>query len=266
MTLAVNYSMIGNLLVVGGTEVNKVYQTKDFPTNIQALMLDKLGHRFFSFVHNRDTVDFIQGELVSKVGDANGLTAVANILSGSTVLAVTTGLTAGAHDGAIMFVLDNADAAGAAPEGEYCPIKRNTATRIELDTSENAGLTTALAVNDDLQLLATYGIEAAAAGDFANTVMGIVVAPDGLPIGKYGFTQCKGHCRGLMLASTALGVGVQIIAATKRFTITGAASAHRLMIGGALVTISSDIVSDMTLVDMRCGPWANSYSDVDALA
>ena len=77
-------------------------------------------------------------------------TTVTNITSGSTTHAITSGLTAGRHDGMICFVLDSAQGTGIAPEGEASIVDKNTATRI--DFAKQYPFSTALAANDDLDV------------------------------------------------------------------------------------------------------------------
>ena len=74
-----------------------------------------------------------------------------NITSGSTTTIVTTGLTANAHDGDVLWCFDNNDSAGAAPEGEVAPIVSNSTTTVYLDPDNP--FTVAAAANDDFRVV-----------------------------------------------------------------------------------------------------------------
>ena len=133
------------------------------------------------------------GSLQAIVSDGANVvtTTVSNITSGSTTHAITSGLTAGRHDGMICFVLDSAQGTGIAPEGEASIVDKNTATRI--DFAKQYPFSTALAANDDLELIGTYQAEAAADGDEAWTIHGVVVGKNGIDAGKYGWIQLEGN-------------------------------------------------------------------------
>ena len=266
MTVATNYGKLGHMLLAVGGEIGKSTLTGgEFPPNAMGFLADQMGPKYFRYVQNRNGSDNVQGALMARVGDKNGNTAVNNITSGTTYSCVTSGLTADAHNGGILWVLDNADSAGAAPEAEMLFITRNTATVILCD--RNYPLTTALAVNDDLQLIATQGVEAAASGDTNSGVAGVVVAADGLPNGYWGWIQTMGMCRCLMKASTALTINGMVVADTARITANTSTSKPQEMIGVAQASISSDVVSDFALIRLSCGEHAmGGYSDIDGVA
>ena len=260
-----SYINLRQLTPVAGGDVERVGPLpSDLPAGQDVWLMSDLGLGIFTCIANRSGSAYVQGALVSSVGNTLGKTAVTDITAGSRVHAETTGLTADAHIGAICYVVDDAGNGGAAPEGETTIIKRNTATRLEFKEP----LTTALAVNDDLTLRGTYNSEAAAAGDLNTTVLGVVVPENGIPAANYGWVQKFGpNSRVLGKASTAITVDKPLIADAGRVTIWGTTAAANTLIGQALGGLATDSVSDLFLAQLACGFMnLTGFADIDANA
>jgi hypothetical protein len=165
--------------------------------------------------------------------------SVANITSGSTVKAVTTGLTASEHDGKLCYVLDDAGGAGAAPEGEIGIIGSNTTTTINLDP--NRPLSAALAVNDDLVLIANWQGEDAADGDLAHTVLGVAMGTSGISDNGYGWVHRLGVTPAA-IAAGAIVAGDPVVAAAGVLGAFGT-DGQELWCGIALAAASADMVA-----------------------
>lgn len=227
---------------------------------------DFTGLKLFHLVQNRSGSAMAQGELVAGVGDDDGITSAGTITGGSTTHVITSGLTADSHVGAILYVTDDAGAAGAAPESEASRVIANSATRIDLDP--DYPLSAAIAASDTASMLATYNVEDAAANDLNHTVKGVVIPKDGIADDALGFVQAFGVChKALFKASTSVAVNAQLIADTARLNTIGASSTLSLVVGRALAPASDDIANDFILAFLACGHMAFAgASTLDATA
>jgi hypothetical protein len=184
--------------------------------------------------------------------------SVANITAGTTTSATTSGLTASDHQGKIANVLDNDDSAGAAPEGQSSIVADNTATKITMEA--DYPFSVALAANDDLELLATWQVEDAAASDEAWTVAGVVVGNDGISDGNYGWVQIEGAVSADI--DTALVTdGDALIAGAAVLADPAGASAAELRCAIAMVAVSADQVAQTCPVMLKlftCGAPASA--------
>ena len=217
------------------------------------------GENTYILAQCRNGSTVVQGELMSKIGDATGYTAAGSISGGSTTTAITSGLTADDHEGAILRVLDNADSAGAAPEGESSIVSAQTATLITVDS--DLPFSAAIASSDTADLLGVYACADAASNDESVGVLGIVVGEAGIADNSFGFLQCAGvNPQTLMKASTGHTRGGMMIADTARVTAAAAASPAEDIIGQFLVTTTSDIDNDICLTEIGCGYSRRMYS------
>ena len=197
------------------------------------------------YVYGRNTSGSIvaQGELMSRLGDV----AITDITAGSTTSATkVAGWTANKHVGEMLFVFDNADSAGAAPEAEVSIIGSNTADVCNVDA--NYPYSVALAANDDLDTISPgWHWKDAAAGELATEVKGIVVAKAGVTSLYYGWLQCYGiHPRALTTSSAMPDRGA-LIAGTKSCNIE-APSGWELQIGHSVGEVKADLVSEFAPV------------------
>ena len=209
---------------------------------------DRYGPRIAQYIRNRSGSAFAMGELAALLSDAVGdsATSVANITAGSTTSATASSLTANNHDGMICYVLDNADSAGAAPEGEASIVASNTATVITLEPK--APLSTALAVNDDLELIANYQCHDSADGDHAVKVAGVVLGKDGISDGNYGWVQNHGPV--MANITTAATTVHDCVVADAAVLGDGGTDGIELWCGTALAVATADQVAQTCPVRM----------------
>lgn len=258
------YYGLGHLLPMAGGDPEFASPTPGFwmPGQIGFLM-DKYGERYFQMIQNRGSGTLAIGALSSAYGDANGLTTVT--ATAGTVNQVTSTFTADKHAGAIVVIKDDAGAAGAAPEGEDSICERNSATI--LYTTKDLPFTVAPANNDTVEIQSTWGVDVATAGDLGRMCRGVVVPESGIAATYFGLTQIFGICRRVnVLLNAVLAPASMLIAAASTVTVTGAASGHRLHVGTALTTCSTDQVLSKVVAMLAMGSYAKSFSDVDALA
>lgn len=230
---------LGHLHGLGMSDLNRDDVTPYHRPGTIAWIVDAFGARIVKYVKILQSGGMAKGELCAYASDGANVrsTSISNITSGTTTSFVTTGLTADRHNGMISYVLDDAGAAGAAPEGESSIVVKNTATLVTLDS--HYPYSAALAVNDDIELIATWQAEDSADGDEAYTCMGIVVAKDGISANNYGWVQVEGVTPALSIASTAEGDPIVAdAAAIGPFGTDG----QELWIGTALNTLSTDEV------------------------
>jgi hypothetical protein len=167
---------------------------------------------------------------------------------------VTTGTHAGkfvANEevGNFVYILDDAGAGGAAPEGECRLIIKNTANVLTVQPAFSA----AIANGDTAQIFSRSMVIAGASGDTRAETAGIVVAPDGIADNYWGFVVRYGIVGALVKASTAITAARALIADTGRLTISNS-SGFNLTLGHSIVGSSSDIVSD--LIPVNFDAWA----------
>jgi hypothetical protein len=173
-----------------------------------SFIVDAFGFRVHKYV--KAIAGATKGLLMQSTGDTTTpFAAIANVTAASsTTSATTSGLTANDHQGKIVWVQDDAGAAGAAPEGEHTIVASNTTTVLKFEP--DLPLSTALAVNDDLSLIATYQAEVGTGGALGAWCQGVVTANGGITAGNYGWVQQEGHCIATVSVSTALTAGMML--------------------------------------------------------
>ncbi len=187
---------LSNLVGMGMAGIDTdTSDTQHYPGSLY-FCVDAFGPRILKYGRNRNGSAITRGELQSLVSDdqtAAIATTITNaVAAGSSTTSVeTTGLTANDHDGMLCYCLDNDDSAGAAPEGETAIVASNTTTIVTLEA--NYPFSTAIAVNDDLELIANWQGTDSADGDLAIAVLGVVVGRDGISDGNYGWYQTYGY-------------------------------------------------------------------------
>ena len=145
---------VGNLAGMGSNDLSGNDTVPQAEPGTISWIRDAFGYRLVKYCKNvHASAALALGSLQAIASDGANVvtTTVTNITSGSTTHAITSGLTAGRHDGMICFVLDSAQGTGIAPEGEASIVDKNSATRIDL--AKQYPLSAALAANDDLELL-----------------------------------------------------------------------------------------------------------------
>jgi hypothetical protein len=105
---------------------------------------------------------------------------------------------------AITHVIDDAGGANAPPEGQWGYIVYNDANVIYVQPD----FTVAPAVGDTYDIWYPYNLEAAADGDLAMTVQGIVVSPDGIADNYWGWVLQRGIVSAAIANALTAGEGI----------------------------------------------------------
>lgn len=217
----------------------------------------KYGERWFRYVQNRSGGTLALDALVMLDGVAiSAITTAAN--SGTTFALRATGsfITAKMQVDDILVVLDDAGAAGAAPEGEKSFITRVQALRVDFLPA----LTAALAVNDTVSFIKRWSIIASAAEVCAKHV-GIPMAS--LATEKYGWMQVRGIylTADVVAAGTAVAEGARLSPGTALLIPQPAVAANAnvgddigiVVVARALQSLASDTVLRKCVVDLQGG-------------
>ena len=235
---------LGNMIPVGNEDLNADHLNPKHKLGQLSFQVDAYGFRVFEYCRNMSGSAVAQGELQKRIADAT----IANITSGTTTSAVTTGLTAGAYVGRICYVDDNADSAGAAPEGESAPIVANSTTVIQTDPGRP--FSAALAVNDDLRIVSFNHLNDAADGDLAAAVKGVAVGKNGVSSNYYGWWQRYGSCPDVLHKASAAVTPLNPVVADAAAVGPHGSDAVDLWVGKQLGTHSNDVVSNKSLVEL----------------
>jgi hypothetical protein len=229
---------MGNLVGMGMRDINGDDTDPNQRPGSQSYVVDAFGPRVFEYGRNTSGSAVLVGELMELEADGANVvtTTITNITAGSRTSATTTGLTADNHTGMLAFMLDNDDAAGAAPEGETSIVADNSSTVITMEP--DYPFSVALAANDDLELIANWQFEDSVDGDEAWTMYGVVVGIDGISSLNYGWIQREGYCscKGTANAMTEGDPVVAGAAAIDAFGTDG----QELWVGVALASTSTD--------------------------
>lgn len=209
-----------------------------------AIVVDAYGYRILQYVKNVSNSAYAMGELVSKVAN----TAVTNQTGTTTTSATTTGLTANDHIGRLVYVLDNDDSAGAAPEGETTVIADNTTTLITFDAK--MALSVALASGDDLTMISNWQSTDSADGDLAHNVLGVVIGNAGFNDNEYGWVQKEGYCPSVDTLSGAITAGDPVVADVAQVGAFGS-DGQELWVGIALAGVSADQTADIGPMNLK---------------
>lgn len=220
------------------------------------------GERLFRYVHNGSGGSLTVDSLVSWEGQ---LGSVANTGTGTTYATRASGsfITDKVVGGTIVTVIDDAGAAGAAPEGEYSIVTKVAALRVDFSPA----LSAALANADTVNFLRPYRIIAAADGHHVGKVAGIPMAT--LADGTYGWVQVRGLYPSAIIvaagtAQAALvpltaGAGLLDVAdlvgadtTTATFSLTNILADLAGVVAYAIQPASSDTVRRKILVRLIC--------------
>lgn len=233
---------LGNLSALGMDGLGNDSSTPMATPGSINFCADAFGPRVLSY-HK-----FMNQMVVGELAKSPVLVAPSAATSGSTTTYVTTGLTADAHDGKIFYVLDNADSAGGAPEGEISIVRNNTTTTISLEG--NLPLSTAIAASDTAQLISTFQAADAADGDERREVLGVVMSTE-VSANSYGWIHRQGKTKAIFKAASALVIGDPVVADAACIGPFGTDAAE-LQIGTGLVTITADQATPRGVFYIEC--------------
>jgi len=204
------------------------------------------GLRGFKYCRIDQSGGMTAGQVCSQLANVS----VANITSGTTTVITTTGLTADIYVDGLLYCIDDAGAAGAAPEGELGRIVANTTTTITVDT--NDAFSVAPAANDDFNIQLPWAVDDSADGDAAWIVQGVVMAAQDQY--DYGWVQFYGvhPAVPVVAAGTALPVNESLVADAAVLN-DGAGDAIELRVGTVRFPVASDQVVRKAVVFLFCG-------------
>jgi hypothetical protein len=239
--MANSYLHVGNLIPLTGASLEANDASPGYRKGGITIVNDDYGIRIFQYNRNQSGSAQGQGELAKKVADVT----VANVTSGSTTGFVkASSLTADIHVGRILYVDDNDDSAGAAPEGESAPIVSNTAGAAVTDS--DYPFSAALAANDDVRSFTPgWHVTDAADGDLAKECAGVVVAASGISDSYYGWYQNYGFNPAVKFEAGAVTSNNPVVAAAASVGAHGSDTAE-LWVGFAKGTVAADQVRTLS--------------------
>lgn len=238
---------VGNPSAWGTTLDNVSTTPKEIPGVVRIDWHPVFGLRKFKYLRCYQSGGHTAGQIASFLDPV----AVNNITSGTTTTITTSSLTADIYVGGLLRCLDDAGAAGAAPEGEIGLITANSTTVITIDS--NDAFSASPAVNDDFTIVVPFGVDNAAANDVCSRVAGVAMATVAqYSWGWYQFFGINPSVQAIA-AGTAVTTEKGVIAANGGLVSDGSSSAAHLLIGVALATLTSDTVLRRALIKLNCG-------------
>lgn len=203
------------------------------------------GYRRFQYLRCDQSGGCTAGQLQSFKPNVS----VANISGTHTTTSIeTSGLVANIHVGGILYCLDDAGGAGAAPEGQSAIITANTATVVTVGDAFSA----APVDDDDFVIIFPWAVIDSADGDFASQVAGVAMAAHDQY--DWGWFQFEGihPLVDAKAAGVTLPAGESVVADVATVT-DGAGDAVDLRVGKILHQLTTDTVTRKAIVDLYCG-------------
>lgn len=202
------------------------------------------GMQLLKYCRNHNGSAVARGECMSFVADTSAnvdrSTSAGTITSASTTTSVVgSGLTADAHNGALLYITNDAGVAGGAPEGESAVIAKNTTTVITLDP--DTPLTAAPTTSDTAEIISTFQFEDGVDDDLAWCVMGCVMAAGGIDNLSHGWLGIEGLFP-LLYSAATIAVGAPIVAGAAIFAAFGS-DGYEKQVGFSPELFTSDVVN-----------------------
>lgn len=209
-----------------------------------------LGERVYKWVRNKSggtlAIDSVAGwELRSEAA----ITAGANTDPKKIVRSAGTWVN-GELNGFYVRVLDDAGAAGAAPEGESGRVLSNDTTTITLVDALTAPVTT----SDTFEILRPWHIIASADAMVAQEVAGVLMVA--LLDGDYGWVQCRGFHPSVncVAAGTTLAAAAAVKAAAGIVVVAADNADNGEIIGANVLQVTTDTVRRKAFVWLGLNP------------
>jgi len=225
----------GNIIPVAKSTVQGDDVSPQQPLGTISFLNDAYGFRVLEYVHNISGAAALKGALLSRKADL----AITDLVSGTTISVTDSGLTANTMQGQILYIDDNADSAGAAPEGESGIITSNTTTTINIDAARP--FTVATAVSDDVRVVYSSAVVASADGDLTGIARGVVLANGGITNLQYGWIQRYGYCPDVTHKNNACVAGEPVVSDVSQVNAWGS-DAVSLWVGQQVGTFTADNV------------------------
>lgn len=237
---------LAHLTGLSMADINSDTATPQARGGTLAFVVDAFGYKVLKYCYF--VAAAAQGDLASRAGGVNGTVVITNQTGTSATSVTTTGLTANAHRGAIIYVHDDAGGAGAAPEGEVSICTTNTTTVITLDP--DMPFSVALANGDDVTSISTWAVEDSADGDLSVTVQGVVLGSAGVTASQYGWLMMEGMTRA-KAGTNAITAFNPVVAGANIVDAFGT-DGQELWVGTALATYTGDNVAATLPVRLNC--------------
>lgn len=225
-----------------------------------AWVVDAFGPRIVKYVKNMVGSTNAVGELMAYESDgANVRTTSISANAAGTTTTINTGttLTVNDHVDMLVFCVDDAGAAGAAPEGETSVCVSNTTGTINL--AADYAFSAATASSDTFELISTYHANDAADGDEAWTCQGVVLGKDGIQDNQFGWVHMQGATSCLKIGAAGdVTEGDPIVAGTAGVDAFGS-DGQELWVGIATVAYNAgDTGNSSMLAEIRLFSYAGT--------
>lgn len=180
---------LGNMVGMSSMDVNSdTSNTLHRPGSI-SFLVDAYGYpRIFKYVKNKRGSALTYGMVNTRPVNV----AITNMTSASTATQlVTTGLTASAHDGKLIYI--QGETAATAPDGEVSIVKSNTATLVNLEAGYALSTATVSPTGTaDAVIVSNWQTNINGTSDLAINVQGAIAGVDGISDGNFGWVQVEG--------------------------------------------------------------------------
>lgn len=203
------------------------------------------GPAIVQLVCNRQGSTLTQG-MVPQWYSNNNITATGG--STTTIVCAAATFVANEQVGNYVYCLDNADSAGAAPEGQIRQIIKNTTTTLTVQPA----FTTAVAASDTFRIFSSGQVIIPGADQARNDIAGAVLAPDGIADNYWGWVCRWGRCGVRIEASTAIAGAKTLMTGGNGGVYEKGAATHGIGVGVSLWAMSADSVSDIAVADIDC--------------
>lgn len=245
-------------------DVNKLYAAASGAPKAWATMLssdDTVAKEAYGAVrYTFDPIFGYRGFVYCRFDQSGGVTkdnicTYRGLVSLSATAGSTTSLTASATAdilaGGIVTILDDAGAAGAAPEGETALVIKNTSAVVTIDS--NDAFSQAVANGDTARVRLPFAVVDAAAGDVAAQVAGAIMATHATQY-NWGWVQFLGYhpTVAAVAAGTTITALKSLIASTNVVT-NSSTSTHDVKIGFAWGQLTTDTVLRKIPVELYTG-------------
>jgi hypothetical protein len=234
----------GYLIPISGSGLNADDLEPQYRPGGISFVNDAFGFRIFKYCQNNNGAAVAVGELMSRPADV----AITNIDSGTTTsVTEATGFTANFGVGGLLYIDDNDDSAGAAPEGEVGVVIAVTANTVTIDADRP--FTVAPAANDEARLVYTHHFEDSADGDLAKDVQGVVMATGGVTNLYYGWLQCYGYHPAVIHSAEAVVANASLEAGAAEVKVL--AGGQEEQVGWQVGTHTADLVTTLSPVYLQ---------------
>lgn len=231
---------MSNIVPVGYPDLDSNEVTPKYRPGSYSFMVDDFGPRIFQYMQVTQSGGMTVGQLSSMKAQSGTITATSGSITSAADSAQT--WTADEWVGSVVYVLDNNDSAGAAPESQVGICVGNTTTTLNIDPDRP--FTAAVAVSDTFIAKPMYQIEDSADGDLNTEIAGVVMAPNGVTADSYGWIQVEGFCPKVAVkATTTIGVNTYAVADTASVNLPGS-DATSLSVGYYPFAATNDIDAD----------------------